>query len=520
MALASSVVFSLVTLTRFPILYGDESWIGSAAWSFASGHGFRPSLAVGGGVYDHATDYWLPRLGTLPFIITDAIAGPSFWAFRFAAFVIGVGALMVFVAALRPRYGFATAVFAALALSLSWGFFSAGHYVRWDSLAFLLTCLLLGMFLRGVPGPRGCLLLGLGLGLCPDIEVSVLASFPVVVLLVAWNPVQRFARLGLLAAGMAGGFVTYFALHSFPFGSQASKQFSDVYAPAYKLPVEQILKHHSLAPLRGERLRYDYMAHAYAPDRLAMYVLFLGLAALIVALAVGRLSTAYPTHLVAGFFLAGHLGGLALIQANKAPIHAWYAVPYAIAAIVEAIYLLGRSRSASYAVVRVWTTVLALGLLAALEGHALVDVERMTPKEPIFTKQFAAIARRAAPPGKSVLGDYIYWWGFRNINYHWNSWIWNYRWSHHAGFDPAFNRLCPDVVIFDDVWNSRYDQTATFGPRFPSMAPTDATERAALHALLEREYSLTTQTVIDGRKIQFWTRKAAACRGILTTPTS
>ena len=43
------------------VVYGDEAWIGSTAWSFVSGHGFRPSIGVGGGVYDHgATDYWAP----------------------------------------------------------------------------------------------------------------------------------------------------------------------------------------------------------------------------------------------------------------------------------------------------------------------------------------------------------------------------------------------------------------------------------------------------------------------------
>src|SRR5207253_2498596 len=117
-ALVASLVYSVATLTRFPPVYGDEAWIGSTAWSFVSGHGFRPSLAVGGGVYDHgALDYWLPRIGTFPFIVADFVAGPSFFAFRFASFLIGVAALAIYVLGLRRRYGVPTATMGGVAMS-------------------------------------------------------------------------------------------------------------------------------------------------------------------------------------------------------------------------------------------------------------------------------------------------------------------------------------------------------------------------------------------------------------------
>src|SRR4051812_47318222 len=71
-ALGAGPVYSLAKLTRFPLLYGDESWNGSAAWSFGSGHGLRPWIGVGGGVYDNgALAFWLPRLGTAPFVVAD-----------------------------------------------------------------------------------------------------------------------------------------------------------------------------------------------------------------------------------------------------------------------------------------------------------------------------------------------------------------------------------------------------------------------------------------------------------------
>ncbi len=106
--------------------------------------------------------------------------------------------------------------------------------------------------------------------------------------------------------------------------------------------------------------------------------------------------------------------------------------------------------------------------------------------------------------------------GFKNVNYYWNSWIWNYRWAHDAGLAPAFNRLCPDVVLYDDVWDGRYPQAESFGRRFPSMAPTDPAEQGQLRALLRREYRLVRSDVIDARRIEFWRRKPNSCRGILT----
>jgi hypothetical protein len=143
-------------------------------------------------------------------------------------------------------------------------------------------------------------------------------------------------------------------------------------------------------------------------------------------------------------------------------------------------------------------------------------MNRITPKEAIFTSQFERARDAAVRPGESVLGDYIYWWGFKDVDYHWNSWIWNWRWRTGASFDEAFNRLCPDVVVYDDTWRNRYPGAVEFAKRFPSMAPRDPAEQQALEALLARQYTRVQNVTIEGRRIEFWRRKAGACRGILT----
>jgi 4-amino-4-deoxy-L-arabinose transferase-like glycosyltransferase len=516
-ALAGTLVYSLATLTRFPLVYGDEAWIGSTAWSFVSGHGFRASITVGGGVYDHgAIDYWLPRTGTFPFIVADLIAGPSFWAFRFAAFLVGVGAITIFVLGLRRPLGAPIATMAGVVLASSWGFFSTSHYIRWDSLAFALACVILAGLARGSPGPRACLLVGVVLGIAPDVEGSMLAAVPAVLLLILWEHAGRLVRLKFLALGAAAGALVYASLHEFPWFGRDGGQFDLVYGPVYKIPLRQMLDRHSLAPLWDEKLRYHFMTNASPADLLSFQVLVLGVAACLVMLVLRRPRSAYPTHLVPGLLLVSHLGGLALIQQNKSPIHGWFALPYAIAAIAECLRQVASSLPDSAAMVRRMGPIALLALLAALQLHSVIDVQRATPQEPIFDKRFPVIVQSAVHPGESVLGDFFYWWGFKNLDYHWNAWIWNYRWAHHASLDAAFNRLCPDVVLYDDVWNSRYAQIASFGPRFPNLAPTDPGEQAALDALLQREYTLARDVTLDGRKIQFWRRRPGACDGILT----
>ncbi len=73
-------------------------------------------------------------------------------------------------------------------------------------------------------------------------------------LLLAWERRERYARLGLFVGGMAGGALCYLILHAFPFGRD-SGQWAAVYAPAYKVLLFEALERHSLDPIWVEKLR-------------------------------------------------------------------------------------------------------------------------------------------------------------------------------------------------------------------------------------------------------------------------
>lgn len=94
--------------------------------------------------------------------------------------------------------------------------------------------------------------------------------------------------------------------------------------------------------------------------------------------------------------------------------------------------------------------------------------------------------------------------------------LWIERWRDGASLDESFERLCPDLVLYDDVWDARYDQTETFGQRFRSLAPTDAAEREELRTLLASHYRVRQEATIGGREISLWERRPGACEGSLS----
>jgi hypothetical protein len=138
LAVVFSVGLDVATLTRAPEPYGDEAWVGSAVWSFTHGHGLRPAIAVGSGIYDGTFDHWIPRVGILPQIVAQLVAGTSFTAYRAGSLVVSLFGLGVLALGLRRRYGTSVAALAAAAAATTWIYFAASHYIRWDDVTFLL----------------------------------------------------------------------------------------------------------------------------------------------------------------------------------------------------------------------------------------------------------------------------------------------------------------------------------------------------------------------------------------------
>jgi hypothetical protein len=699
--LGGCLLIGLLTLTSYPTVYGDEAYIGSTAWGFLHGHGFRPSIAIGAGVFDNGFDLWAPKLGTSPYVLADLLGPTSLTGFRLTAWIIGLGALGIFACAVRQLAGRRVTVAACAALAATWGFFSASHFVRWDSLAFALTSLLLLLLLRA-PDRKRALLVGALIGLSLDVSTGVAAITPVAFLLVAWEREDRLRRVALMATGLAVLGAVYYAQHVLPDPQASSNQYDAIYASTYKPPFLEALSDRSLSPLADESRRYEYMWQSNAAPWASLIPLGAGcISALLLFLTLSR---AYPSRAVPGILLVGHLAGLGLIEGNKAPMYAWYGLTYALAALVAAVSLvsaraprfdalspawrrvvvaaagvlflapvadlvrrfdvvgsrseqawpllvvgaiaavvalvaavslvsappralagvsparrrlivagagalavalfagllhradpvgdhgprawplllvgaavalaalvaavslfdalpavwrrllmvavgvlvvtpfadlirrfdpLGGRSALGWPLLLVGVTAAVIALAARVEDHrwsarepilavllamaiggsatTLADASR-TPREPAATARLQRLVRPFVGAKQSVMGEWIYWWAFRDPRFKFNTQIWLSEFVHREPFDRTFDRLCPDVVMLDDVWLSRYDQTQGLGKIFPTQAPTDPGERRQLQQLLRREYRLRGRITVDARKIEFWERKGA-CRG-------
>ena len=119
--------------------------------------------------------------------------------------------------------------------------------------------------IRGSPGRRACLLVGVLLGVTPDIEGSILAVFPAVLLLLLWERRGRLERLKFFALGGAAGRPR---VRESPRVSLVRPRRRAVRArlqAVYKLPLERSLRELSLSPIWDERLRYHFMTHGCRP---------------------------------------------------------------------------------------------------------------------------------------------------------------------------------------------------------------------------------------------------------------
>ncbi len=558
------VVFDAGTLLRAPPVYSDEPWIASEISSFVHGTGLRPPMFAGSGLYDHAQDIWNPYLGTALFMLVAVFAKASLLAYRLAAFLIGIAALGVFGAALR-RFGWAITAAGTAALAASWGFFTASHYVRWDSLAFLILAVVLALLWRGQPGRRTALGLGLVLGAGFDVQLSVLAVLPGVVVLVGWERRDRWMRLLLLGASLGALLLAYVGVHYLSEPGEASRQYHLLLAPTYDVPLLTAVTHGDLGPLLSHEVtRYHEMAISVTAELYGPYgsLLTLGLGLLAALAMLPALTTRYPRRVVPAVLLLSYIVGVALIQGNSTTMYGWYALPLAIAAVValtadrvtltslapaKAMGLVLAAILCATGVVAIVVSVLpahveeyglryvwyalpiilvailsaiawirapaggALGVGALLAlavaglGYAISDVAK-TP-QPVRDPRLVASFHRLVSPSDVVLAEPIFWWLDPNPGFRANSVIWLDREVHHWSPAEAIHHICPNVIVLDDIWRSRYDAKTAF----PTLAPSDPREGPALAMQLAREYRVTGVADVPGDRVVFWHRRRSSC---------
>jgi hypothetical protein len=564
--LAGVLLLSIGTLTAAPAFSGNETWSTSIVWSFLHGHGYKPWPNFGSGAYDGIPDYWSTRLGLLPSLLGELVLPTTLALNRAMIQLTGIVALAIFWFAMRRLLGADIALIATAALASTWGFYAMSHLIRWDAMAILTMCVILALLARGPPSLRTAAIVGAVLGLGSDIANSIPAALPGVLLLCAWERERRLARIGALAGGAMAGLAGYALLHfapSFDLG-QARDQFDLVYRPAGygDFPFVEAIKKLSLDPILNERDRYTEMMFlqwqsilialtiAVFASGMTMvralgvrtrWLAVAGLAGLLLIVAVPVLGSSphtelrdvigpmiviaaglavvigmdalrhdrpYPALLVPAILLIGLLVGWALLVGSRTTAYAPYALPFTVAACACALTTLSPGR---------WRrTVPALGLAAAtiVSSLYLVSEARKVPPEPALDKQATERAREIVPRGRTVMGEWVYWWMYKDARFQANTALWLLRWAHpNETFADTFHRLCPDYLLLDNAWLNHYAPAAieAEGDKAPNLWPTDPREKGELLSLLRNEYEVAQRIDADGSTLTFWRRKAAGC---------
>jgi hypothetical protein len=146
---------------------------------------------------------------------------------------------------------------------------------------------------------------------------------------------------------------------------------------------------------------------------------------------------------------------------------------------------------------------------ALISAAFLVTDARGAPASPLASGSLQATANRVAAGARSVMGEWQWWYLFRNDQYRANSAIWMREYVWHESFGQAFHDLCPDVVVLDDDWLRRYRP----GTQFPNISPTNPAERTQLIAMLRRGYRVSARATAAGDRFVFW-RRQVTCRRV------
>ena len=565
--LVGVVGIEVASLTSSPTFNGNEPWYLSANKALFDGDGYKPIILAGSGAYDGMPDYWGARVGAIPSLLGEAILPTTLAAVRIPILLTGLTALFVFWLAMRRTLDSGVALIATAALGSTWGFHALTHWVRFDAVAILAMCAILALLVPGPPSFRAAVMAGVVLGIGPDFANSVPAAFPGALVLCAWERERRWVRVGGLIGGVFAGLVLFALLHfaAHPNLGQAREQFDVVFRPnGYgEIPLLEAIKSFSLDPILNEKSRYTDMLYVewqsvlivlsigvlasgllilralgvasrwlaiagaaglalmvavpliggtpHTELRDAIWVMIIATAGLALVLSIAALRTdrPYPTKAAPGILLIGALVGFALYVSLRTQQYSPYVFPFAVAAFACALDSLSPVR------LRAVVPAIVLAIATIASSVHLVSEIRAEPSEAALDEELSERAREIVPPGQTVMGEWVYWWLYKDDRFRTTSALWLQEWQHQdETFEEAFHRVCPDYVLLDDVWLARYDAIQLTEKYPENVFPTDPGEREELQALLRREYGVADQLEVEGRTITFWRRAAPDCPAV------
>ena len=452
--MAIIVYFHYKTLVSYPPVFVDESWNANAAWNWSrTGVNFDPMHS---GTLDQAGYEWLrrPNLGTLPWVSVFTIAGVGLLQARLVSYFFGILLLAAVILVGKRFFRLTTGLLAALFVSLSTPFIISSHYARQDIILAAVVMGLLGLAVWVFDNDRlwPHLILGLCLGLTPDIHQNGILFFPGFFSLYLFHYRQRILRryeFWLWLAGCLVGLLYFLYIHILPspqayllYLSMNDVMLQNATGMSHSPPILSLNLMELLRSAYNELGRFHFRENSLDFALIFAGAVFIGL----------RRQKSDPVFMT--FLLVTYVS-FVLLQGNKVDFYGILTYPLYLLLVAESLVSLISDPESKY-LQRIFALCLAAIFIINSFRHYL------QPSNGDRNYDYTAVTREITPllrPDDRILATPTWWLGLTEYDYKSAFMI-----SHNYYFNDlsvlgSMEKIAPTVLIVDDVFLSIFGAT-------------------------------------------------------------
>ncbi len=438
-ALAVVMLFHLLTLTRYPRVFIDESWLANSSWTWLNTGANYETLHHE--VFGQFGYEWIVRffLGELPYVAAYSVFGLGLFQTRLVAWLFGGALLALTVLLGRRLYSLNTGLLAALLLALSLPFLQASRF-RQDIVLTTMVMAALWLALWAFRHERAWwahLLAGLLVGVGMDVHQSAFMFAPALAALyLAHYGRKLLVRRGtwLAAAGGAAGVAIWAAIHILPSPETYSKLMSFYFAAGADAEM----------PITNPAALLDSAVREFGRYGFRQNVADLALIAAGGGLLLWRRSQA--DRLLLAFTGAAFLSFI-LFNGNKTSLYAIHLYPLFMLIVAQLFVTLLRRFEGARAL-RAGAALLAVAFIAYSGLRVASSALRAGDYD------YYAITNRmreVIPPDARVMAMPLWWLGLADYDFSSSLNLAYYRFFNGYDAAEALAAIRPDYVVLDEV---------------------------------------------------------------------
>lgn len=437
--LLAVMAFHLLTLTQYPRVFIDESWLANSSWTWLNTGANYDSIHHE--VFKQFGYEWIVRffLGQFPYVASYSLFGLGLFQTRLVAWLFGGGLLALTVLIGRRLYDLNTGLLAALLLALSLPFLQASRF-RQDIVLAALMMLALWLALWAFRHERAWwahLLAGFLVGVSMDVHQSAFMFAPALAALyLAQYGRKLLVRRGTWLAGVGGGVgvAIWAAIHILPSPATYSTLMSFYFSTGADAAM----------PITNPATLLDSAVREFGRYGFRQNPLDLALIAVGGGLLLWRRSGA--DRLLLTFTGAAFLS-FVLFNGNKTNLYAIHLYPLFMLIVAQLFVTLFR-RFESARVLRAGAALLAVAFIA-FSGLRMASSALSARDYDYYaiTDQMRAVI----PAGARVLATPTWWLGLADYDFSSSLNLAYYRFFNSYDAAEALAVIRPDYIVLDEV---------------------------------------------------------------------